>query len=123
MSAGDWPVEVDQTFGCWRWQGRRDKRDGRALIWRGRTPIVAYREVYAREREPIGAGLVLDHLCRRPDCVNPDHLEPVTASENELRKLWRYRARRIKCRLGHELALDGMVTPEGGRVCRKCSKS
>ena len=31
---------------------------------------------------PIPDGLVLDHLCRRPVCVNPSHLEPVTDAEN-----------------------------------------
>lgn len=32
------------------------------------------------------SGLELDHLCREPRCRRPDHLEPVTRSENELRK-------------------------------------
>lgn len=31
--------------------------------------------------------LHLDHLCRRPLCVAPQHLEPVTREENERRKL------------------------------------
>jgi hypothetical protein len=34
---------------------------------------------------PIPAGLVLDHLCRNRLCVNPNHLEPVTNSENPRR--------------------------------------
>ena len=33
----------------------------------------------------IGDGLVIDHLCRNPRCVNPDHLEPVTTAVNTLR--------------------------------------
>lgn len=31
---------------------------------------------------PVAEGLVLDHLCMQPGCVNPDHLEPVTHKEN-----------------------------------------
>jgi hypothetical protein len=38
--------------------------------------------MYERERDPIPAGLHLDHLCRVRDCVNPEHLEPVTNAEN-----------------------------------------
>lgn len=30
-------------------------------------------------------GLELDHLCRQRDCVNPQHLEAVTHSENTRR--------------------------------------
>lgn len=34
---------------------------------------------------PVPSGLELDHLCRVPRCVNPDHLEPVTCAENQQR--------------------------------------
>jgi hypothetical protein len=122
MSAEDWPVEVDSAFGCWRWTGRRDRRDGRALIWRGQSPIVAYRAVYEAERGPIGEGLVLEHWCRRPDCVAPHHLEPVTQSENEKRKFYRYRARMKTCPRGHDLTVNRGITPEGGQVCRQCNR-
>jgi hypothetical protein len=30
----------------------------------------------------LASGMELDHLCVAPPCVNPDHLQPVTASEN-----------------------------------------
>ena len=113
---------VDPVFACWLWTGRTDKRDGRAIVWRGKAPIVAYRVVYELERGPIADGLVLDHLCRRPHCVAPHHLEPVTQRENLLRKSWRYRAKRTKCPQGHDLKLNGIVTPEGGRVCRLCNR-
>src|SRR4051812_26211886 len=37
-----------------------------------------YRVMYTYAEGPIPAGLQLDHLCRVPACVRPDHLEPVT---------------------------------------------
>lgn len=42
----------------------------------------AYAVVYERERGPVPAGYELDHLCRQPPCVNPDHLEPVSHATN-----------------------------------------
>ena len=34
---------------------------------------------------PIPEGLTIDHLCRVRNCVNPEHLEAVTQSENTRR--------------------------------------
>jgi len=41
--------------------------------------------MYVMAKGPIPDGLTLDHLCRVRHCVNPDHLEPVTQTENRRR--------------------------------------
>jgi DNA-binding XRE family transcriptional regulator len=41
--------------------------------------------MYEQEVGPIPDSLELDHLCRQPSCVNPAHLEPVTAATNSRR--------------------------------------
>lgn len=107
----------DDTFGCELFTGRTTKsgygRDG----LRG-AHVVAWEAAYG----PVPEGFVIDHLCRRRSCVAVHHLEAVTRSENELRKGWGYRVRRKLCAKGHELALHGVVTPEGGKVCRQCNR-
>lgn len=47
----------------------------------------AHRFAYVAARGPIQEGFVLDHLCRVPGCVNPDHLEPVTQAVNVRRAI------------------------------------
>lgn len=42
----------------------------------------SHRAAWLRERGPVPEGLELDHLCRIRACVNVDHLEPVTHTEN-----------------------------------------
>lgn len=109
-------IEIDPVFGCLLVAGRLD-RNGYVLI----GLELAHKVIYEREVGPIPEGLVLDHLCRRRNCVALHHLEPVTKSENEKRKSWKYRVKRAMCIRGHELNLYAQVTPEGGRVCRKCT--
>lgn len=77
------PVEyiVDGVTGCWVWQ-RAKTKDGYASVRIGRKTGYAHRVFYERCIGPIPEGLVIDHLCLRRDCVNPDHLEPVTIAEN-----------------------------------------
>lgn len=117
-----WPVKLDPIFGCLLWTGALDKRDGTGIIWRGGRALSAYIAVFTAERGAIADGLVRDHLCRRRGCVAPWHIEPVTKNENELRKSWRYRVRIKRCQFGHDLKLNAIVTPEGGRVCRECNQ-
>lgn len=77
-----------QENGCWFWLLKKTRwgygvfayrKDGQSLTFK------AHRYAYEMLRGPIPDGMVLDHLCRNPGCVNPDHLEIVTPSENSSR--------------------------------------
>lgn len=114
---------LDPTFGCLLADGRADK-DGYVFHGRSRAHIAAWVQAHGEiPADDKGTPYVLDHLCRRRNCVALHHLELVTQSENEKRKGWRYRARRTICKFGHDLRVHAIVTPEGGRVCRACNRA
>lgn len=78
---------TNKTDTCWLWTGTV-ANTGYGHIYRKGGPVVgAHRLSYEVHVDPIPEGLTIDHLCRVPLCVNPDHLEPVTQSENN-RRAW-----------------------------------
>jgi hypothetical protein len=76
--------------GCWEWTAGRSGGPGYGAFSLGQRKVGAHRWSYENFVGPIPEGLELDHLCRNPGCVNPDHLEPVTRSEN-IRRTWEHR--------------------------------
>lgn len=54
---------------------------GYGLIRTGKT-ILAHRYSYIRTYGPIPEGIVIDHICHIPRCVNPEHLRAVTVKQN-----------------------------------------
>lgn len=80
---GDWDesdIVIDPETQCWLFP--IVQQDGYARFWKGNRLVPAHRFYYQREKGRIPAGLQLDHLCRRRNCVCPSHLEPVTRIEN-----------------------------------------
>lgn len=82
-------AKVDKTGECWLWQGAYD-RGGYGFFENKR----AHRLAWIWTNGPIPDGLHLDHLCYVRNCVNSDHLEPVTPQENIHRE--RLRNSRLK---------------------------
>lgn len=76
---------VEPTGFCWLWLGGQTKQGYGQLYVSGRM-YGAHRISYTVLVGEIPEGLHLDHLCRVPLCVNPDHLEPVTQGENNARR-------------------------------------
>lgn len=113
-------VKLAPLEDCWMWQGDFDGHGyGRHRV-AGRG-IAAHRYAYELLRAPIPEGLVIDHLCRRPKCVNPWHLEPVTFIENVRRGL--AVGKRSHCRRGHAFTPENTyLAPRGSRECIACRK-
>lgn len=113
---------VMKTDTCWLWTGATGPTGYGVTYNNGKNQYV-HRAVYELLVGPIPDGLQIDHLCRVRNCVNPDHLEPVTPQENTRRgDAWKWRLRRTHCRRGHEYSAENTVMRQGGRWCRACSR-
>lgn len=124
-------AKVDAAGPCWLWTGSTDG-GGYGLIrttQSGPTKGVylkAHRAVYELLVGPIPKRKQLDHLCRVRNCVNPDHLEPVTARVNTLRgeSFAARNAKKTHCGRGHEFSPENTyITPKLERQCRTCLRA
>lgn len=111
--------------GCWEWQGKLTS-DGYGVVRIPGHPVSgAHRVAYTLLKGEIPAGLMLDHLCRNPKCVNPGHLEAVDNRENVQRgyNARQPRAQTTHCRKGHPLEGDNVYMHSGHRRCRTCKEA
>lgn len=116
--------KVVKTDGCWFWVGSTNG-NGYGEIRINNQKVYAHRwsyEFYTGRQIP--EGYQIDHLCRNASCVNPDHLEAVTPSENVRRGLVAGKHPEKKhtyCSNGHLLDENEYVRQDGkGRNCKLC---
>lgn len=115
----------EPNSGCWLWIGVHDGRGYGHIRHNGRTTR-AHRFSYERYKGPIPEGMYIDHLCKVPLCVNPDHLEAVSPKENTMRgtSFSARNARKTHCINGHPLADTNVYRhPCGKRVCLVCRRA
>lgn len=115
---------------CWEWTAYRDKK-GYGKFQVGNKARGAHKVAWELLMGPVPHGLDLDHLCRNPPCVNPDHLEPVTRRENVLRGInaipgkHHHMAQRTHCVNGHEYTEENSyhrVDRAGHKQCKTCHR-
>lgn len=115
-------VDLDGPNGCWLWTAKKTpgKHAGYGVFAiTAHVQPMAHRYAYELLVGPVPEGLVLDHLCRVRNCVNPVHLEPVTQRENIMRQL--NTGTETHCPHGHEFTPENTyVAPKGYRQCREC---
>ncbi len=118
-------IEEDRGYDtpCWIWQRGQSGNGYGACTVKG-TSTGAHVVVYQRHRGPVPASLELDHLCRVPLCVNPEHLEPVAHRVNTTRGVSpaAVNSRKTHCKRGHELNDENTRVRSGARICLTCRR-
>lgn len=117
----------EPNAGCWLWTDYLDPKGYGYLrvspTWMPQAHRVSY---WLHAGVWSDQTVVIDHLCRVPCCVNPDHLELVTQQVNILRGAgmgakW---AQRTHCSKGHPFTLDNVASglSENRRRCLICRR-
>lgn len=112
--------------GCHEWTGAKIRCGYGIFALSKKKHPVAHRFIYEATVAKVPQGLVMDHICNNPACVNTAHLRPVSQRENILRGcgIASVYAARTHCGEGHELAGDNLgVGRDGERVCITCRKA
>lgn len=120
----DYPEPVlDDASGCLRWQGRHHV-NGYGMLGRNQY---AHREAWLLSGGEIPDGMTIDHVAKRGcihrDCVNVDHMEVVSQSEN-CRRGQRVQEQIAKthCPKGHPYSGENLIVRRGKRECRECGR-
>ncbi len=119
-------MKIGEPDECWEWLGKRTKGGYPVFFAKGKE-MYGHRVLYTLLVSGIHDKLTIDHLCRNTGCVNPAHMEVVSAVENVMRgdAPPAQNARKTHCKRGHPFEGDNLVIRRrGGKVlgreCRTC---
>ncbi len=120
-------LKVEKTESCWLWRGFTNRYGkGQVGLWHDRKQGInmvaqAHRVAYEFIKGPLpNYGWWLEHACKNPACVNPEHLELIGRSA----KIAQIKRRDV-CPHGHLLVEGNLVVAalkKGHRVCLMCTR-
>ena len=122
-------ANVDAGGVCWEWTAALTPKGYGMFAAKRRKMHRAHRYAWALLVGEIPQAMTLDHVCRNKRCVNPDHMELVTAEENNLRSgsASAINARKTQCKRGHEFTPENTYVQynkgKAGRLCRTCTRT
>jgi hypothetical protein len=108
---------------CWFWIGSKGRGGYGSFRVDGKNRL-AHRVAYELARGTIPPGMTVDHLCRIPACVNPDHLELCSLAEN-VRRSRSSNGTKTRCPKGHKYTPENTMLKswrgqKKHRSCRIC---
>ena len=116
--------KVKKTENCWNWIGSNNGAGYGEIRIKGKK-VYAHRWSYEDVKGKIPKGYQIDHLCKNPSCVKPEHLEAVTPKVNVNRGNTS-KPHLIKefCINGHSYAKYEYKRKDGkGRNCAECVRT
>lgn len=113
-----------QVGACWQWLATTTP-DGYGRFRDCGQLWLAHRWIWTHLYGPIPEGQSVDHQCRNPGCVNPDHLRLMPIYDNVMAGFspQAINRRKTHCKRGHEFtAANTHRTSTGGRLCLTCKR-
>lgn len=117
-------IDFNGPNGCWQWRAS-NRSGGYGQVRVAAGIFYAHRVAYFLFKGIIPKDLEIDHLCRNRGCVNPAHLDVVSARENTLRSNGpaAKKAMATHCVGGHAFTPQNTYwRPNGLRQCRHCRR-
>ena len=99
--------------GCLLWMGGLNAR-GYGVMTAGGKHVLAHRYAWERVNGPIPEGMLCDHVCYVPSCVNVDHLRLATPAQNA--------SNRKGSQPGRKHDLPRGVYPKGSRYAARVKR-
>lgn len=78
---GAFKAKTEWSGDCLVWTGSKDPNGYGQIQVSGRL-ISPHRYAWERENGPIPSGIMVNHMCWNPSCVNVEHLELSTNAQN-----------------------------------------
>jgi hypothetical protein len=112
-------VSPEPNSGCWLWIGSADRLGYGQLRVEGRAVLATHVSLELAGRPRPWPTACARHKCDNPNCVNPDHLEWGTLSDNAQDSLKRGRANLSGLAFGHA-AMRASYESRAIKPCDHC---